>query len=78
VRDVDVGELGHALRELPEPGLHELLALQSRLVLAVFLEITEFHSFADFGGQRDVQLELELLDFACHLGDEFLEHARAS
>jgi len=32
----------------------------------------------DFGGQRDVQLELELLDFACHLGDEFLEHARAS
>jgi hypothetical protein len=54
--DIDVGQLGDALRELAKPCLHELLALQGRLVFAVFLQVAEFDGLPDFLWKDDVEL----------------------
>ena len=74
LRDVDVRQLGDALRELSETCLHELLPFQRLLVLAVLLQVAKFDGLPDFVWQSDFELVLKLFDFARHLRDEFLEH----
>ena len=61
LRLVDGRELGEALREVTEARLHELLALKGGLVLRVLTEVAEFDGLPDLVGERDVQLEAELL-----------------
>src|SRR5688572_27074564 len=56
---VDLGELAQALAELPEPCLHELLAFERGLVLAVLTEVTELHRLPDLGREDDVELVLQ-------------------
>src|SRR3954451_8839719 len=72
--DVDGRQLAQPLTELPEAGLHELLTLESSLVLAVLAEVAHFDGFPDLVGKGDVELELELLDLAPKLLFQRFDH----
>ena len=74
LRDVDGRELAQALAKLAEARPDELLPLEGRLVLAVLPEIAHLHGSADLARQRDVELELQLLDFVSELGLECFDH----
>ena len=72
--DVDGRQLAQALTELPETGLHELLALERGLVLAVLAKVAHLDRFPDLIGQGDVELELELLDLVPELLLQRFDH----
>src|SRR6185503_19127399 len=75
LRRIDRRELAQAHAKLAEPSLHELLALQRGLVLAVLAQVAELHGFPDLLRKRDVQLVLELLDLRPELLFQFFNHA---
>jgi hypothetical protein len=60
--------------QLAEARLHELLALEGRLVFAVLAQVAELHGLPDLVRQDDVELVLEVLDLAAELALEFFEH----
>ena len=62
------------LPELPKASLHQLLALERGLVLAVFAKIAVFDCFPDFRRQNHVQLMLKLLGFGAELRLQFFDH----
>ena len=51
VREVDHGELAHALLQLAEAGVDEHLALLGHVVFGVFAEVAKGDSLLDLGGQ---------------------------
>ena len=62
VGEVDEGELRHALFELAEARVDEVLALLGHVILGVFAEVAHSHRLFDFGGQFMGELMLELFD----------------
>ena len=62
VVEVDHGELAHALFELAEAGVDELLALFGGVILGVFGEIAEGDGFLDLGGEFGGELVFEGFD----------------
>ncbi len=62
VFEVDHGELAHALFELAEAGVDELLALLGHVVFGVFGEVTERYGFFDLRGEFGGELVLEGAD----------------
>src|SRR6185369_12078504 len=72
--DVDGRQLAQALPELAEAGLHELLTLERSLVLAVLAQVAHLDRFPDLVGERDVELELELLDLVPKLLLQLFDH----
>lgn len=76
LRHVDRRQLGKALSELPQTGLHELLPLQGGLVLRIFAKIAELDGLSDLVGEHDVEFVLELLDFFAEFLLEGFEHGR--
>ena len=71
---VNVGQLAEPDGQLAQARLHEALALERRLVLAVLLQVAMFDGFPDLAGENDVQLMLKLLVLRRHLALEFFEH----
>jgi len=62
VVEVDHGELAHALFELAEAGVDELLALLGGVVLGVFGEVTEGDGLLDLRGEFGGELVFEGFD----------------
>ena len=50
--------------ELPQPSLHELLPLESGLVLGVLPQVAQLDGLGDGLGEKDIELMAELVDFA--------------
>ena len=73
---VDLGELGEPLPELPEARLDELLPLERRLVLAVLAQVAQLHRFPDLVRQRDGELVLQPLHLVVQLGLQVFDHPR--
>jgi len=68
VVEVDHGELAHALLELAEAGVDELLALLGGVVLGVFAEVSEGDGLLDLGRELDGELLLQDPDLFCDRG----------
>ena len=78
LRDIDLRELAQPLAQLPQARLHELLALQRGLVLAVLAKVTHLDRFADLVGERDIQFELKLVGFQLQLFLQLFDHCKSA
>ena len=74
VRDVDLRDLGHAPGQVPNPRLHELLALERALVLGVFTQISQLDRLTDALRQDHVEFVGEGVDLFGDPGLDFVEH----
>ena len=60
--------------QLPQPGLHELLALQGGLVLGVLPQVAQLHRLGDRLEEQDVEFVAELLDLCAQLLPHLTDH----
>ena len=73
-RPFDQGELSHAALQLPEAGVHKLLALLGHVVFGIFRQIAERHGFLDLRRQLVRQLVFELGDLFLKLVSNVIGH----
>ena len=70
----ELADLVEPLMQLAEPGLHELLPLERRLVLGILPEVAHLHRLGDGLGQGDGELVGERFDFPPELFAHFRNH----
>ena len=70
-----LGDLLHALVQLTQARLHELLPLERGLVLRVPPEVAHLDCLGDGLGKQDVEFMAELVDFAAQLLPHLLDHS---
>ena len=76
-RRLVVGELAQLIQplvQLAQPGLHELLPLERRLVLGVLPQVAELDRLRDGLRQQDVELMAELVDLPAQLLPHLADH----
>ena len=63
--------------QLSQPGLHELLPLERRLVLGVLAQIAQLDRLGNRLRKEDIELMAELVDFPAQLFAHFTNHGSA-
>src|SRR5574341_345671 len=72
--EIDLRQLGQAGPEMAQPGVHELLALQRGVIVAVLAEVALLEGLLERLRQGHVQLVVELLHFLRELLLDLFNH----
>ena len=64
------------LVQLPQPGLHELLALEGGLVLGILAQVAQLDGLGDGLGKKDVEFVAELVDLSAQLLPHLSDHRK--